>query len=467
MKLTALSTALIAALGMTTGCSTQNTLSQASRPAVAADAPAQYALGRYYQGQQRYELAIESYRRALAANPAHVGAHNGLGASLLLAGRNAEAIEQFKAGLKHEPTSAPLWNNLGYAYALGGENGLAQMAYKQSLDLDPTDLKTNTNLAATQQTAPAPIAVAQAPAQAQPRTAFPSETRSVPLHAATASVLPTAKETSVDAATSAASPVLAKVDVVEVAKPGENHPVPVYSVPASTTPPASETPAVAAPSAGKPAEAKTIVAHTETTPAIAAPAIVAEPDPAEPAVKLRPAVELATAPVAASTVQVVEVAPRVYEMNLRNTNTIVSTAEQVKPAPVAGVTNISIPLHDAAIRMAAINPFDFVLEIRNGNGVRHMALRTSRYLADYGYSTRHLTNQRGFSVKVTRVFYLPGYVEEAERLLAHLPKDTVLTETSNMRRGTHVRVVLGKDMVQHQASLDAAKEKIQLAALQP
>ena len=43
----------------------------------------------------------------------------------------------------------------------------------------------------------------------------------------------------------------------------------------------------------------------------------------------------------------------------------------------------------------------------------------------------------------------------------------VLTETSNLRRGTHVRVVLGKDMVQHQAALDAAKEKIQLAALRP
>ncbi len=430
MKLTALSLALIAALGMTAGCSTQNTLSQASRPAVAADAPAQYALGRYYQGQQRYELAIESYRRALAANPAHVGAHNGLGASLLLAGRNAEAIEQFKAGLKHEPTSAPLWNNLGYAYALDGENGLAQMAYKQSLDLDPTDLKTNTNLAAVQQAAPeaapAPIAATPAPAaKIAPMKTATVEVRSVPLYQAPVNVEP---------------------------------PAPVETAAALPTP----EPVIMPHAQFQAANPQPIV---EAAPA---PVAVTERSaPAETTVKLRVSPELAATPVAATSAKVVEVAPRVYEMNLRSTNTTAAATEEAKPAPVAGTTNISIPLRDAAIRMAAINPFDFVLEIRNGNGVRHMALRTSRYLADYGYSTRHLTNQRGFSVKLTRVFYLPGYVEEAERLLAHLPKDTVLTETSNMRRGIHVRVVLGKDMVQHQASLDAAKEKIQLAALLP
>jgi hypothetical protein len=107
-----------------------------------------------------------------------------------------------------------------------------------------------------------------------------------------------------------------------------------------------------------------------------------------------------------------------------------------------------------------------VLEIRNGNGVRRMAWRTSLYLAGQGYTTKRLTNQPGFNVATTRIFYLPGYLAEATQLLAHLPRDTVLTETSNLRRGTHLRVVLGRDMVQHQANLDAAPPKIQLAALQ-
>lgn len=152
-------------------------------------------------------------------------------------------------------------------------------------------------------------------------------------------------------------------------------------------------------------------------------------------------------------------------MNLRDTNTV--AAAQTTPAPVAGTANISVPLRAAAIRMAAITPGDFVLEIRNGNGIRHMALRTSRYLADYGYSTKRLTNQPGFNVRVTRIFYLPGYGEQAAQLLAHLPADAMLTETTAMRRGIHVRVVLGRDMARHQASLDATPEKIHLAALQP
>ncbi len=404
MKLTALSLSLVAALGMSAGCSTQNSMSQARPAATSADA--QYALGRYYQGQQRYELAIDAYRRALEANPAHAGAHNGLGASLLLAGRNAEAIEQFKTGLRHQPASAPLWNNLGYAYALGGEHGLAEMAYKQSLNLDPADARTATNLAAVRQAAQPAVAAAAAPVQpvavAQTRVAvvYPSPAVSVPVAAA-------------------------------------------ESVPAQP----ETAPAIASPRQDEP---------VATPAAVAAVPAEAQADSPAPAAT--------TAAPAAPSVKVVEVAPRVYEMKLRDTN---AHAPIATPAAVAGTARLSIPLRDAAIQMASINPGDFMLEIRNGNGVRHLALRTSRYLADHGYTTRHLSNQRGFNVKVTRIFYLPGYMEQATQLLAHLPRDTVLTETRNLRRGTHVRVVLGKDMVQHQAALDTAREKIQLAALQP
>lgn len=414
MKLTALSLALVAALGMSAGCSTQTSMSQSQARPAAASADAQYALGRYYQGQQRYELAIDAYRRALDANPAHAGAHNGLGASLLLAGRGAEAIEQFKAGLRHQPASAALWNNLGYAYALNGESGLAEMAYKQSLKLDPTDYKTSTNLAAVQQAIQPAAAVAQAPVKSQATQAAPVETRVVA----------------------------------------------VYPSPASAASAAVAEPAPAQP-ASEPVMASLSMAKVVAVQPATAP-ISTAPISAEPAPKSQPVAVPAAAPVAAPAVKVVEVAPRVYEMKLRDTNT-----QAAAPAAVAGAAHLSVPLRDAAIQMASLNPADFVLEIRNGNGVRHMALRTSRYLADYGYSTSRLTNQRGFNVKVTRIFYLPGYMEQATQLLAHLPKDTVLTETSNLRRGTHVRVVLGKDMVQHQAALDAAKEKIQLAALRP
>jgi Flp pilus assembly protein TadD len=424
MKPTILSIALVAALGMTAGCSTQSTFSQTSRPTVSlTDAEAQYALGRYYQGQERYEQAIAFYRRALAANPAHAGAHNGLGASLLLAGRHAEAIEQFKAGLQHQPRSAALWNNLGYAYALSGENKLAEIAYKQSLDLDPTDYKTNTNLAKVQQSLgnaePAPAAMA---ASAQPDAAQ-SSAPAVPAMAA---------------AGEQPAPAPAKAAVVA----GTTEPSPAVA-PQTTTLPASA-----------PQEKVAPVAAAQPTPAIPA----AKPEPsAEPA-----GTGFATA---ATLVEVAQVAPRIFELNLAERSAAPVATVIPTPAPVVAATRISVPLREDVTNVASVSKDDFVLEIRNGNGVRRMALRTSQYLAGEGYTTKRLTNQRGFNVKVTRIFYLPGYMEEARRLLAHMPKDTVLTETSNMRRGIHVRVVLGKDMVQHQASLDAAPAKIRLAAL--
>lgn len=399
MKLTALSLALVAALGMAAGCSTQGTTSQAPRQAIAAaDAQAQYAIGRFYQGQQRYEQAIDAYSRALAANPTHVGAYNGLGASLLLAGRNAEAIEQFKAGLRHQPRSAALWNNLGYAYALDGENGLAEMAYKQSLELDPTDYKTGTNLASVRQS----LARTASSAPAQVKTG----------QAAAVGIIAAADDsgvvTPVEAASASAAPT-----PISAAAMQENAAGPVQQATLAVRPLSS-----------------TELAATATAP-----------------------------------VQIVKVAPRVYEVNLPDRDAGNIAAAQ--PAAAAGATHISIPLRDNATQLASAGSSDFVLEIRNGNGVRHMALRTSQYLADQGYSTRRLTNQRGFNVRVTRVFYLPGYIEEATRLLAHLPKDAVLTEASKLRRGIHVRVVLGQDMVARQASLDAAPPKTMLAALQP
>lgn len=380
MKLTALSVALVAALGMAAGCSTQGTVSQASH--AASDAQAQFAIGRFYQGQARYEMAIDAYRRALAINPGHAGAHNGLGASLLLAGRNAEAIEQFKTGLQHQPGSAALWNNLGYAYALNGEKALAEIAYKHSLELDPHDYKTNINLAAVRPSPAQESLAASQPAPAKPEAA----------------------QATVDSA-----------------------------------------------------------ASVKTAPvAIAAPAVIASQPAASAANPVNP--QTSQALPAAASVQVVEITPRVYEVTLPDKGNAAQAAAPV--AAVAGAARISIPLRENMTQLASIDSGDFVLEIRNGNGIRHMALRTSRYLAEQGYATRRLTNQRGFNVRVTRVFHLPGYVEEATRLLAHLPKDTVVTETSNLSRGIHVRVVLGKDMTEQLAAVDAAPpQKTVVAAL--
>lgn len=427
MKLTALSLALITALGIS-GCGTQGGKQSYMTSPVVADAEAQYALGRFYQGQQRYELAIEAYRKALAASPAHVSAHNGLGASLLLLGQNAQAIEQFKQGLTHQPRSAALWNNLGYAYMLSGETRLAEIALKQSLDLDPADSRTNTNLAMVKEGAAS-------------QTAALPQTQTVPV---------------------AAAPLVAVPVVAAVSAPA----------PGQVTPPSAVVESVKV----------VAVAPIEAMPVQAA---------ALPGVVHSPAMEQTV-----SSLKVVETAPRVYELSMPETtvsstaiiNVAAATTVTVLPVKTNQVTRISVPLRNEMVEVAttpeiaaslnkaladvpvpteataqpeqapaaqtaALNNEDFVLEIRNGNGIRRMAWRTSQYLAYQGYSTKRLTNQPGFNVVTTRIFYLPGYLAEAERLLVHLPKSTTLSESMDLRRGTHVRVVLGRDMLQSPVGL--------------
>lgn len=407
MKLTALSVALIAALGMTAGCSTQTGKQSSLAAPITANAEAQYALGRFYQGQQRYELAIEAYRKALLANPTHVSAHNGLGASLLLVGQNTQAIEQFKAGLIHQPRSAALWNNLGYAYMLSGESKLAEIALKQALDLDPADTKTTTNLA-----------------MAQEKSAQP-----------------------------AAPPVVAMAapPVIVMAAP------PVIAMAAPTAIALTTTPVLAATAPLAQVEsAKTEQAKSATAPVVVAVGAIAQAAPV-------------SAQAAPAAVQVVEVAPRIFELNLPETTVtstqLAFTSLAMLPINPGSATTISVPLRNEQVeatlpaaqtekaQLAAINNDDFKLEIRNGNGVRFMAWRTSQYLAHQGYTTRRLTNQPGFNVATTRIFYLPGYLAEAERLLAHLPKNATLSESLDLRQGTHVRVVLGRDMANPQIGL--------------
>lgn len=109
-------------------------------------AKAQYALGRYYHGQLRYERAIEAYRRALAMDPGMVDAMNAMGAAYAESGNLALAREQFEAALKLQPESVYTYNNLGFVNYLSGDYPAAVAAYKQALRLDGSHEKARQNL---------------------------------------------------------------------------------------------------------------------------------------------------------------------------------------------------------------------------------------------------------------------------------------------------------------------------------
>lgn len=107
-----------------------------------------YSLGRYYQGQNRLDLAADAYRKALAVDAGFVEARNGLGVIHSLRGEYPEAIAAFKAALKISPESAHIHNNLGYAYYLQGkyQESLAALHKADSLNRDDPKILNNLGL---------------------------------------------------------------------------------------------------------------------------------------------------------------------------------------------------------------------------------------------------------------------------------------------------------------------------------
>lgn len=105
-----------------------------------------YQLGRYYQGQRRYEAALEAYEKARAADRNFVEALNGIGVVHAQRGEFGQATEAFNAAIALAPQSAHLYNNLGYSQLMEGANASAVQSFKKALELDPQSERTMTNL---------------------------------------------------------------------------------------------------------------------------------------------------------------------------------------------------------------------------------------------------------------------------------------------------------------------------------
>jgi tetratricopeptide (TPR) repeat protein len=149
-KLNRIAVSVIAALSMA-GCasSIQKEAQQppAVPPVLAVDgAEGMYRLGRYYEGQARFEQAINAYREAIRRDPLMVEAYTALGTSLAAQQRYDEAIRQFQAAVVLESHAAHLHNNLGYAYLLSGQTEQAVKALEEAQRLDPAHARSADNL---------------------------------------------------------------------------------------------------------------------------------------------------------------------------------------------------------------------------------------------------------------------------------------------------------------------------------
>jgi tetratricopeptide (TPR) repeat protein len=107
---------------------------------------AMYQLGRYYQGQNRFDEAVNAYLKALNADASFVEARNGLGVVYSRQGKYREAIEAFQAAIQQAPKAAHLYSNMGYAYYLQGQYAESVKALQQATALDPNNQRALNNL---------------------------------------------------------------------------------------------------------------------------------------------------------------------------------------------------------------------------------------------------------------------------------------------------------------------------------
>lgn len=116
-------------------------------PGIGADEA--YLMGRQHQLARSNADAARLYRAALAADPQHVNARNGLATVLAEQGDFAAAIALWQGLIAQSGNAAWLYSNLGYAYYLDGQYASAQQAQERACLLDPANAQAWQRLSAT------------------------------------------------------------------------------------------------------------------------------------------------------------------------------------------------------------------------------------------------------------------------------------------------------------------------------
>ena len=111
---------------------------------VSARAVASYEAGRRSHADGDIDLAIEHYKRALAANPNHARAQLGLAQSLYERGRTEAACDAFEHAFRLDPESAQdgliaSHSDMGQAFEKTERFDSARLHYQRILDLTPGD----------------------------------------------------------------------------------------------------------------------------------------------------------------------------------------------------------------------------------------------------------------------------------------------------------------------------------------
>lgn len=379
-----------------------------------------YQLGRYYQGQNRHDLAIAAYQKALAIDSAFAEARNGLGVNYAMQGRQQEALEQFRLAVKLAPDASHIHNNLGYALYQSGSYAEAASALERAVALEPANQAAHTNLALALDKAGNREKAVQVMAQA----AKPQSAENVP-------------------------PVAGEMQQTQ-------NPVPAPTVATTAAPSPAPQQALALPKNW----GVITQAARKPVPLVESriQAVQLSPNVYELRERAEVRVASATKPQQQASVQSNGFSLR--EPHVKERNVIAARAAQ-KPVPAAeSRVQVAQPASRVTGPAPAAKPYR--IEVSNGNGVTGMARKVAGFLGGEGYSSARLTNQKSFQVASSQVQYRSGYREQAQSLVSALPGKPGIVQTDDLRVDISVRIVLGKDVAGNVAYFERGQDKIRL-----
>ncbi|NMF89440.1 LytR C-terminal domain-containing protein [Aromatoleum petrolei] len=407
-----------------------------------ATAAGYFALGRVKEGQGASAQAIEAYRKAVAADPAHVAAWNALGALQMQLGRTDEGLQALEHAVSLAPKTSHLHNNFGYALLLAGRDDDAAKELRRAVDLDGSNRRAWANLATAYRRLGALDQAEFADARANGKwniatnTTRPAADAPTPLPSATISP---AQQISVAASTAApATQTTAPAAAIAVGT------IAAESSPAAT-PIAALQPHVSSTTETPPAEKPASTSLETSTAALGMMQVVPT------IINAAAALMVTTTPQAT----IVKVAENVFE--LRNgpaprgasvaeaAAIIAAVASAAAPLPARAIDAPASPQHSATATIAPATR-SARYEISNGHGGEGLARRLAGLLGQQGVARPRLTNQTPFNQATSVIQYRDGYRASAEAFAALLPFQPELLPAAAGGLRVDVRLVLGRDL---------------------
>jgi|GEM_PF-3232581 len=108
-------------------------------PVTESDIEELHKLARFYYGSNKFDEALDTYNRAIKANPANAKSWNGLGMVLNALNRMEDAIAAYRKAIELEPAFVEPWNGLGALYNDIKNSEQAIIAFRRAAELDPSD----------------------------------------------------------------------------------------------------------------------------------------------------------------------------------------------------------------------------------------------------------------------------------------------------------------------------------------